>query len=509
MNQGPFLGTGWTRGGASEVVRRAHPASGAQWNVQVVRGKVNGRCLWNACKALSLGLLLMVLGAAMATIGYYADHLSAAPEFKANFTVRAKNETKSFHLNNLSYAGPIVMGVGGFIVVAACVMTFEARDSAAKVVPARFKLSTTGPGPPSICGHGSCSSRHSSLKTSAVQVQTMAQHPHQHTHQRAHCHSASADRRALTQSFLHFSRGLALDTQQNKNLLKIPQGSINRSPSAPDLVLERSGKTEQPPSPQQVRTPLPLKANPKPKTFAACALLNPGLLHRHAISVDETAGNYRLSNESLHLCGSQEGSMAMDLHLEYPVTLRVKDRRRPLKRQRRVEEEKEMNHAHDGGIRRSSHTCSVKLPSTHNLGDISKKGGSAHQLPTHYSHCPVAAAAAAAATAHTASTRRRSSNASDIGARRHRKSDYSHRRGQLERAISQDSRLTGAIPKYYHQHHSPQRTPQYTPEVSPQITPQPTRAQNSLDLDPGGGHTVDSDVRLSQHSVYFSNSPQK
>lgn len=64
----------------------------------------------------------------------------------------------------------------------------------------------------------------------------------------------------------------------------------------------------------------------------------------------------------------------MDLHLEYPVTLRVKDRRRPLKRQRRVEEEKEMNHAHDGGIRRSSHTCSVKLPSTHNLGDISKKG---------------------------------------------------------------------------------------------------------------------------------------
>lgn len=69
MHQRAFLGGGWARGGASEVVRRAHPASGAQWNVQVVRGKVNGKCLWNACKALSLGLLLMVLGAAMATIG--------------------------------------------------------------------------------------------------------------------------------------------------------------------------------------------------------------------------------------------------------------------------------------------------------------------------------------------------------------------------------------------------------------------------------------------------------
>lgn len=63
---------GWKRTATTAgtgVVRRACPASGAQWNVQVVRGKVNGKCLWNACKALSLGLLLMVLGAAMATIG--------------------------------------------------------------------------------------------------------------------------------------------------------------------------------------------------------------------------------------------------------------------------------------------------------------------------------------------------------------------------------------------------------------------------------------------------------
>lgn len=75
MHQRHFLGGGWSRGPSGNtapgtgVVRRAHPASGAQWNVQVVRGKVNGKCLWNACKALSLGLLLMVLGAAMATIG--------------------------------------------------------------------------------------------------------------------------------------------------------------------------------------------------------------------------------------------------------------------------------------------------------------------------------------------------------------------------------------------------------------------------------------------------------
>lgn len=47
--------------------------------------------------------------------GYYADHLSVAQEVRGNHTVKVKNESRGFHLNNLSYAGPIVMGVGGEI----------------------------------------------------------------------------------------------------------------------------------------------------------------------------------------------------------------------------------------------------------------------------------------------------------------------------------------------------------------------------------------------------------
>lgn len=50
-------------------VRRACPASGASWNVQIVRGKMTSRCLWHACRALALGLVLMMIGAGMATIG--------------------------------------------------------------------------------------------------------------------------------------------------------------------------------------------------------------------------------------------------------------------------------------------------------------------------------------------------------------------------------------------------------------------------------------------------------
>lgn len=43
--------------------------TGATWNVQVVRGKMTSRCLWHACRALALGLFLMLVGAGMATIG--------------------------------------------------------------------------------------------------------------------------------------------------------------------------------------------------------------------------------------------------------------------------------------------------------------------------------------------------------------------------------------------------------------------------------------------------------
>ena len=43
-----------------------------QWSIQAVKGKVTTSCLWNACKALTFGTLLIFIGAGMATIGEYA-----------------------------------------------------------------------------------------------------------------------------------------------------------------------------------------------------------------------------------------------------------------------------------------------------------------------------------------------------------------------------------------------------------------------------------------------------
>ncbi|XP_031837289.2 uncharacterized protein LOC116429043 isoform X1 [Nomia melanderi] len=286
---------------------------GAHWNVQVVRDKVTTRCLWYACEALGIGLLLMLLGACMATIGYFADQLSVAQEVRGNLTIRVKNESRGFHLNNLSYAGPIVMGVGGFIVVAACVMTFEARDNAAKVVPARFRFNQTS----TVKNMKNLRTRRSiSSQTTKwdhqLGVFRVNRSPSPSIHE--------VLRKQLTAEFMQFSKNL--NDKQTGHCIK-------KSPSAPTLIDKKS----------------PRKRTSK---YAGCALLNPELLQRHALSVDNPSySTHQMSRESLEQqkMGGSQISMAMDLHIpnKGPITLKVKDRsdtarRHQLLRQTKVEE---------------------------------------------------------------------------------------------------------------------------------------------------------------------------
>ncbi|XP_075225895.1 uncharacterized protein LOC142327019 [Lycorma delicatula] len=383
------------------------PRNPSQWNVQVVRGKVNTRCFWNACKALSFGLLLMVIGATMAIIGYYADQLSVGHEIKGNETVHIKHETKGFHLHNLSYAGPIVMGVGGFIVVAACVMTFEARDSAAKVVPTRTKYSSVHPhrlGKPSPAAAAS-SKLQSSMRSDSGRRNTGSlsrqweQQPVLRVGSSSPMATDAMSRRALTAAFIQFSRNLQ-KAEIDRNLGQI---TLSKSPSAPNLaetvkpIIQNTSpflsKPYVSPRIKQKRS-----RNSLHPTNGGCTLLNPhALLQRQALSMDNPDYNPYFSpphsqqlsrqhtgsgkgsggsKESLELelgasaCtahGSQ-ASMAMDLHLpnDCPVTLRVKDKtrrsdtakRHVFTRQRQIDiGEDDVN-----VDRRDTHSCSPRLP---------------------------------------------------------------------------------------------------------------------------------------------------
>ncbi|XP_074094825.1 uncharacterized protein LOC141524714 [Cotesia typhae] len=313
---------------------------GAQWNVQVVRGKVTTRCLWHACRALGIGLLLMLLGACMATIGYYADQLSVAQEIRGNMTIRVKNESRGFHLNNLSYAGPIVMGVGGFIVVAACVMTFEARDSAAKVVPARYRFNQNS--------SSSIKYSRNQRPRRSTSCQTTRWDHHMGLFREKRSPSPSVHdiaRKQLTAEFLRFSKNLY---DKDK-----PSHPLKKSPSAPSLVMKKS----------------PSKR--KASKFSGCALLNPELLQRHALSVDNPQYSPpRVSRESLEhsKMNDSQVSMAMDLYIpnKGPVTLKVKDRsdtarRHQLLRQTKIEDLDE-EEARRILARRKQHSDSIAYP---------------------------------------------------------------------------------------------------------------------------------------------------
>ncbi|XP_049542753.1 uncharacterized protein LOC125955658 [Anopheles darlingi] len=319
-------------------LRRAHPASGATWNVQVVRGKMTSRCLWHACRALVLGMVLMFVGGGMATVGYYANNFPSLSDLRSNSstsTIRVKNEHRGLHLNNLSYVGPIIMGVGGFIVVASCVMTFEARDSAAKVVPARFKLSSQSNRNPS---RQNTSRRSTGVGNGAAPglitaAQTARWEQHLGVFRTSPATEQVPDRKALTAALVHFSKALGTpkSSPQQRRPSEGANRRVSRSGSVPNLYGEKlsvpslatgspannirsellggSGHRQHHHQHHQqhqhhrgTRVSSMVQRSTRGEVAGSGGLLHPGMLqfHRHALSVDEPDPFVR----TLHQTGS-------------------------------------------------------------------------------------------------------------------------------------------------------------------------------------------------------------
>ena len=136
-------------------------------------GRVTTGCLWHSCRAVTIGIALILTGISLTIIGYLTDqrefqeHVELSRKFD-NYT-STKYKDGRFHLSNISFSGPVVLGTGGFLVIVACVMTLEARDNAAKIVPATACLETTASKPidrPAIIPKP----RENKFKTSASQT---------------------------------------------------------------------------------------------------------------------------------------------------------------------------------------------------------------------------------------------------------------------------------------------------------------------------------------------------
>lgn len=145
-------------------------------------------------------------------------------------------------------------------------MTFEARDNAAKVVPARFRFNQTS----TVKNMKNLRTRRSiSSQTTKwdhqLGVFRVNRSPSPSVHE--------VLRKQLTAEFMHFSKNL--NDKQTGHCIK-------KSPSAPTLIDKKS----------------PRKRTSK---YAGCALLNPELLQRQALSVDNPSYNTHQVKINVHL----------------------------------------------------------------------------------------------------------------------------------------------------------------------------------------------------------------
>ena len=88
-------------------------------------------CMWPVFLAVLAGLCIMAGGCTMCVVGFYADDFSQVKTFNGTL---GRDDAAFFHFKNLVFAGPVIMGIGCFIIVVAFVVVCEERDKVIKVL---------------------------------------------------------------------------------------------------------------------------------------------------------------------------------------------------------------------------------------------------------------------------------------------------------------------------------------------------------------------------------------
>ena len=108
------------------------------------------KCTWHCCcvalKALSGGIVLLILGSLMTAAGIVAEEnlVNSANKFP-NGSLSDPHDVETLATyRNLSFAGPVLLGLGGIVVLAALILTFESRDTlGVKVAPTKVTIAST------------------------------------------------------------------------------------------------------------------------------------------------------------------------------------------------------------------------------------------------------------------------------------------------------------------------------------------------------------------------------
>uniref|UniRef100_A0A0K0DBH7 FtsX-like permease family protein n=1 Tax=Angiostrongylus cantonensis TaxID=6313 RepID=A0A0K0DBH7_ANGCA len=89
--------------------------------------------LWAACRAVIFGCVVIVIGLAMTVLGYFDKQFSERMEVVDGSIIVSHDRIVQYQLKSMQYLGPILMGIGTFILIIACVVTLESRDKHTQV----------------------------------------------------------------------------------------------------------------------------------------------------------------------------------------------------------------------------------------------------------------------------------------------------------------------------------------------------------------------------------------
>ncbi|CAB3407127.1 unnamed protein product [Caenorhabditis bovis] len=92
------------------------------------------KTVWAACRAVIFGCIIIAVGLAMTILGYFDKHFSEKVEMINGTSTVTYDKLIQFQLKSMQYLGPILMGIGSFLLIIACVVTLESRDKHAQII---------------------------------------------------------------------------------------------------------------------------------------------------------------------------------------------------------------------------------------------------------------------------------------------------------------------------------------------------------------------------------------
>ncbi|XP_062543862.1 uncharacterized protein LOC134211200 isoform X2 [Armigeres subalbatus] len=206
-------------------------------------------------------------------------------------------------------------------------MTFEARDSAAKVVPARFKLS----GNTRNASRNTTSRRSTTVSNGPAANQAASQSARWEQHLGVFRTSPAVeqvpDRKALTAALVHFSRALGTPKASHP---QCESRRVSRSGSVPNLSVDKLPVPPVSGSPAGERSTVKHHRGARVSSMVQrstretnSSLLHPAALHyhRHALSVDEPEPFPKNLNQT-----GSHGSMHYGHPTDMPMVHKMRDR---------------------------------------------------------------------------------------------------------------------------------------------------------------------------------------